>query len=80
MHLYQPSQKKGKKSKYATLSKLLPQMTDEKPASLASLPPCGPNLTKHVARASWQTMIWMSSHIAITCWAWVGKGKQFSSS
>ena len=41
------------------------KLASKKNASLIKLPPCEASFTHHVMRASWQTKIWMTSHIAM---------------
>jgi hypothetical protein len=60
--LYDP---KGKKSKvHSSLNSMRVQMASKKDVALAQLPPAEASFQQHVLRASWQTKVWLASHVA----------------
>ena len=61
--LYDPKAKR--KDAIQNLNNLRVKLASKKNASLIKLPPCEASFTQHVRRASWQTKIWMTSHIAM---------------
>jgi hypothetical protein len=55
----------GKLQKYhEDLNELRMKLATTKDKSLSQLPPCEDSFRQHVQRASWQTKVWMSSHLA----------------
>ena len=61
--LYDPKAKRT--DAIQNLNNLRVKLASKKNASLIKLPPCEASFTQHVRRASWQTKIWMTSHIAM---------------
>ena len=48
-----------------SLTKLREILVKFKDCSLAKLPPSKPSFIQHALRASWQTQVWLSAHIAV---------------
>ena len=59
--LYDPSEKE---SSHINLNSLRVKFATKKDKSLAKLPPWEAGFGEQAGRSHWQTMIWMSSHIA----------------
>ena len=63
LSLYDPKEKSANSS--TDLNQLRVKLASRRNASLIKLPPCEASFLQHVKRASWQTKIWMASHIAM---------------
>ena len=64
------------KETHKDLNLMRTKLASKKDVSLAKLPPCEDSFAEHVKRASWQTRLWVNSHLSSpelgdpTSWGW----------